>query len=66
VGHVLGGKAGSLGESSVVLVLLCGAYLIARKFMDWRIPAAVFGAAALAASAFIGPIPPNTPTPCSF
>jgi electron transport complex protein RnfD len=51
-GMFWGGKAGSLGESSVVLVLLCGAYLIARKFMDWRIPAAVFGAAALAASAF--------------
>jgi electron transport complex protein RnfD len=48
----LGGKAGSLGESSVLLVLLCGAYLIARKFMDWRIPAAMFGAAALAGAAF--------------
>jgi electron transport complex protein RnfD len=47
-----GGKAGSLGESSVVLVLLCGAYLIARRFMDWRIPAAVFGAAALEAALF--------------
>ena len=31
------------------LILLCGAYLAARRFMDWRIPIAVLGSAALTA-----------------
>ncbi len=35
---------------SPVLILLCGAYLAARRFLDWRIPVAVLGSAALAAS----------------
>jgi electron transport complex protein RnfD len=36
---------------SPVLVLVCGAYLALRRFMDWRIPAAVLGSAALTAYA---------------
>lgn len=31
------------------LVLLCGLYLAARRFMDWRIPIAILGSAALTA-----------------
>ena len=31
------------------LILLCGAYLAARRFMDWRIPLAILGSAALTA-----------------
>jgi electron transport complex protein RnfD len=31
---------------SPLLILLCGAYLALRRFMDWRIPAAVLGSAA--------------------
>jgi H+/Na+-translocating ferredoxin:NAD+ oxidoreductase subunit D len=39
---------GSLGETSSILILLCGAYLILRGMMGWRIPVAVFlGAATL-------------------
>lgn len=34
---------------SPLLILLCGAYLAARRFMDWRIPLAVLGSAALTA-----------------
>ena len=30
---------------SPVLIVLCGAYLAARRFMDWRIPMAVVGSA---------------------
>jgi electron transport complex protein RnfD len=30
-------SAGSVGETSDSLILLCGLYLIARKMMDWRI-----------------------------
>lgn len=36
-----GSIAGSSGETSVLLILLCGAYLVARRMMDWRIPAGI-------------------------
>ena len=35
--------AGSVGETSAILVILGGGYLIARNMMDWRIPAAMIG-----------------------
>jgi electron transport complex protein RnfD len=37
-----GFTSGSAGETSAVLILLGGAYLIARNMMSWRIPLAVF------------------------
>ncbi len=37
----LGSTAGSAGETSAILILICGAYLVARKMMDWRLPAAM-------------------------
>lgn len=43
--------AGAAGETSALLILLCGAYLAARKMMDWRIPAAMLLGAALLAGA---------------
>lgn len=33
--------AGSSGETSALLILLCGSYLAFRRFMDWRIPATI-------------------------
>jgi electron transport complex protein RnfD len=33
----LGSTAGSAGETSSLLILLCGLYLVARRMMDWRI-----------------------------
>ncbi|MEW5902927.1 MAG: RnfABCDGE type electron transport complex subunit D [Pseudomonadota bacterium] len=47
-----GAATASTGESSALLLLVCGLYLIARKFMDWRIPVAVVGSALLLALAF--------------
>lgn len=38
-----GMTSGSAGETSSVLILLGGAYLIARNMMSWRIPAALLG-----------------------
>jgi electron transport complex protein RnfD len=38
----LGNIAGSAGETSALLILLCGAYLIVRKMMNWQIPAWIF------------------------
>ena len=39
---VLGFTGGSAGETSSVLILLGGLYLIARNMMNWRIPVAIF------------------------
>jgi electron transport complex protein RnfD len=39
---VLGFTSGSAGETSSVLILLGGIYLIARNMMNWRIPVAIF------------------------
>ncbi|WP_420319031.1 RnfABCDGE type electron transport complex subunit D [Ekhidna sp.] len=33
--------SGSIGETSSVLILLGGLYLVIRKFMNWRIPVAI-------------------------
>jgi electron transport complex protein RnfD len=33
--------SGSLGESSAVLILVCGTYLAIRKMMNWRIPVSI-------------------------
>ena len=42
----------SVGETSAILVLLCGLYLAVRRFLDWRIPVAVLGSAVLVALVF--------------
>lgn len=34
---------GALGETSTLLILLCGAYLIYRNIIDWRIPVFFLG-----------------------
>jgi electron transport complex protein RnfD len=38
---IVGSVGGSLGETSGVVVLLCGAYLALRKHLNWRIPASI-------------------------
>jgi electron transport complex protein RnfD len=58
-----GQRAGSAGESSALLILLCGAYLIARKMMDWRIPAAMLSSAFLFGSLFHLANPALYPSP---
>jgi electron transport complex protein RnfD len=47
-----GAVTASAGETSALLILACGLYLAARRFLDWRIPVAVLGSAALTAWAF--------------
>lgn len=46
-----------------LLIALCGLYLALRRFMDWRIPTAVFGGAALTAWALFLLDPSRFPTP---
>ena len=47
-----GAVTASAGETSAILILVCGLYLAARRFLDWRIPVAVLGSAALTALVF--------------
>lgn len=39
---ILGTTGGSLGETSGLVILVCGAYLAARNYLNWRIPASIF------------------------
>nr|VFK26418.1 MAG: electron transport complex protein RnfD [Candidatus Kentron sp. MB]VFK30429.1 MAG: electron transport complex protein RnfD [Candidatus Kentron sp. MB]VFK75217.1 MAG: electron transport complex protein RnfD [Candidatus Kentron sp. MB] len=48
----LGFSAGSAGETSALLILICGGYLVFRKMMDWRIVAAVLLGAFVTAGLF--------------
>jgi Na+-translocating ferredoxin:NAD+ oxidoreductase subunit D len=43
---LVGSTGGSLGETSAVLILLGGAYLAARNYLNWRIPVGIFGTVA--------------------
>jgi len=47
---VLGTTSGSLGETSGLLILLCGGYLALRNYLNWRIPASIFAAVAIVAT----------------
>jgi electron transport complex protein RnfD len=46
----IGSVPGSLGETSAVLILVGGAYLAARKFLNWRIPVGIFATVFVLAS----------------
>jgi electron transport complex protein RnfD len=39
---LMGFTSGSAGETSALLILAGGVYLVARNMMNWRIPAAIF------------------------
>ncbi|OFW55525.1 MAG: hypothetical protein A2Y75_09425 [Candidatus Solincola sediminis] len=43
-GLFLGLKSGTIGEISILLILLGGLYLIYKGTVDWRIPAGIIGA----------------------
>lgn len=58
-----GAATASTGETSAILILLCGLYLAARKFMDWRIPVAVLASAAATAWLFQLHDPAHYPSP---
>ncbi len=58
-----GMTAGSSGETCAILILLCGAYLVARKFMNWRIPLAMLLSAFIFSALFYGMNPDKYPSP---
>lgn len=49
-----GYKAGSLGETSAVLILLGGLFLLFRRIISWHIPVAVIGTLFLMGTVFHG------------
>ena len=59
----MGATSGSTGETSALLLLLGGLYLIARNFMNWRIPVGIFLAVIIFSSIFhnIDPLRYGTP-----
>lgn len=42
----VGNTGGSLGETSALLILLCGGYLAWRGYLNWRVPASIFATVA--------------------
>jgi electron transport complex protein RnfD len=44
---MLGSISGSVGETAAVAILLGGAYLALKKYLDWRIPVAIFATVAV-------------------
>ena len=48
----MGLTAGSTGETSTLLILMCGAYLVFKNMLDWRIPVAVIFGTVITAECF--------------
>jgi electron transport complex protein RnfD len=61
----LGFVGGSTGETSAVLILLGGAYLVARNMMSWRIPVGVLGMVA-GLSGLLHELDPQRHAPAEF
>ncbi len=57
----IGTLAGSVGETSAVLLLLGGIYLVAVRAIDWRIPVALLGSVAAFSGALHGVDPLRYP-----
>ena len=58
----LGTTGGSLGETSALVILLCGAFLAWKRFLNWRTPVSIFASVALL-SFVIQQIDPSRPGP---
>jgi H+/Na+-translocating ferredoxin:NAD+ oxidoreductase subunit D len=58
----LGATGGSLGETCAVVILLCGAYLALRRFLNWRIPVGIFATVAVL-SGVLHALDPTYPGP---
>jgi electron transport complex protein RnfD len=59
---IFGNVGGSLGETSALVILICGAYLAWRGFLNWRTPASIFASDAVI-SGLLHVIDPKYPGP---
>ncbi|MBI4410325.1 MAG: RnfABCDGE type electron transport complex subunit D [Gemmatimonadetes bacterium] len=48
---VTGSTGGSLGETAGIVILLCGAYLAARNYLNWRTPVSLLATTAVLSGA---------------
>lgn len=62
---LLGNTSGSLGETCALLLILAGIYLIIRRIINWRIPAAILLSVALA-SGLLDWLAPGQYPPAAF
>lgn len=62
VALALGNHGGSLGETSALLIVICGAYLAWRGFLNWRIPVGIVATVGALAS-WLHLANPHYPTP---
>jgi len=60
---IFGLTGGSAGETSVVLIILGGLYLAARKMLDWKIPVSILLSAAILTGILHAVNPDLYPTP---
>jgi electron transport complex protein RnfD len=60
---VMGLTSGSTGETSSLLIIAGGLYLVARKMMNWRIPVAILGTVAAFSGALYLVDPAVYPSP---
>lgn len=60
---LVGYTGGCLGETSAILILLGGGYLIYKNYLDWRIPAGVLGTVAVLGTLFWLANPNQFPSP---
>jgi electron transport complex protein RnfD len=58
----MGTIGGSAGETSAIIIIVCGLYLALRNFLNWRIPVSIFISVAVL-SQFIHMISDSYPTP---
>jgi electron transport complex protein RnfD len=56
---ITGTTTGSLGETSFLLIILCGLYLGLRRVLNWRIPVSIFASVA-GCSAMLSAIDPGS------
>ena len=60
---LFGNTAGSLGETSALILLLCGVYLLVRKVINWRIPLSIFLSTFIFSALLYGFFPSQYPSP---
>ena len=64
LGDLLRGQiAGSLGETSALVILLAGVFLIARRAFDWRIPTSILATVAVFSGVLYAVDPGRFPSP---
>ena len=60
---LIGNISGCIGETSGLLLLLGGIYMLWRRVIDWRIPASILLSVAVFSACFIWSAPTDTPDP---